>query len=170
MKYNLRGHPRSYKTTLVAKIILAHSFMDRFWWKFVWMLISWRHNLFMKLFINELKCHLYVMEKFCDIFTLRPSDLITTLTYVLMFKYCPCFLDYFRSKDLGNKTSCSLVPKPVNSLPPPQQHEICSKYGADICVKLVIFLLLPIYIFFYVCVAGSNFIFISSKFAFVWLC
>jgi hypothetical protein len=31
------------------------------------------------------------MEKFCDFFTLRPSDLITTLTYVLMDNFCPCF-------------------------------------------------------------------------------
>ena len=31
------------------------------------------------------------MEKFCDFFTLRPSDLITTLTYVLKDNFCPCF-------------------------------------------------------------------------------
>ena len=30
------------------------------------------------------KMHFYVMEKFTDFFTLRPSDLSTTLTYVLM--------------------------------------------------------------------------------------
>ena len=30
------------------------------------------------------------MKKFCDLFTLRPSDLITTLTYVLMDNFCPC--------------------------------------------------------------------------------
>ena len=29
------------------------------------------------------------MEKFCDLFT---SDLITTLTYVLMDNFCPCFV------------------------------------------------------------------------------
>ena len=40
--------------------------------------------------IYDLKCHFYVMEKFCDFFTLRPSDLITTLTYVLMDNFCPC--------------------------------------------------------------------------------
>ena len=33
-------------------------------------------------------------EKFCDIITLRPSNLITTLTYVLMDVLCPCFLKY----------------------------------------------------------------------------
>ena len=27
---------------------------------------------------------------FCDFFTLRPSDLITTLTYFLMDNICPC--------------------------------------------------------------------------------
>ena len=31
-----------------------------------------------------------VMEKFCDFSTLRPFDLITTLTYVLMYNFCPC--------------------------------------------------------------------------------
>ena len=31
---------------------------------------------------------LYVIEKFCDFFTLRPSDLITTLTYILMDNFC----------------------------------------------------------------------------------
>ena len=36
--------------------------------------------------------HFYVMEKFCDFFTLRSSDLNTTLTYVLMDYFCPCFL------------------------------------------------------------------------------
>ena len=30
------------------------------------------------------------MEKFCDIFTLRPSDLIT-IDLVLMDNFCPCF-------------------------------------------------------------------------------
>ena len=34
---------------------------------------------------------LYVIEKFCDFFTLRPSGLITTLTYILMDNFCPCF-------------------------------------------------------------------------------
>ena len=28
----------------------------------------------------------------CDFFTLRPSDLITTLTYVLIDNFCPCLL------------------------------------------------------------------------------
>ena len=27
-----------------------------------------------------------------DFFTLRPSDLIATLTYILMDIFCPCFL------------------------------------------------------------------------------
>ena len=39
----------------------------------------------------DLKCNFYVMEKFYDFFTLRPSDLITTLTYVFMDICCPCF-------------------------------------------------------------------------------
>ena len=36
--------------------------------------------------------HFYDMEKFCDFFTLRPSDLNITLTYVLMDNFCPCFI------------------------------------------------------------------------------
>ena len=40
---------------------------------------------------------LYVMEKFCDFFTIiRPSDLITTLTYVLMDNFCPCLITTLR--------------------------------------------------------------------------
>ena len=35
---------------------------------------------------------LYVMEKLCDFLTLRPSDIISTLTYVLMDNFCPCFV------------------------------------------------------------------------------
>ena len=38
------------------------------------------------------KCHYgEVMEKFFDFFTLKPSDLTTNLTYVLMDNFCPCF-------------------------------------------------------------------------------
>ena len=40
MKYGLKGNPRSYKTLFYAKSILAHSFMDRFWWIFVRMLMK----------------------------------------------------------------------------------------------------------------------------------
>ena len=39
-------------------------------------------------YIYDLKCNVYIMEKFCDLIT---SDLITTLTYVLMEYFCPCF-------------------------------------------------------------------------------
>ena len=53
--------------------------MDRFWSKVVWMLISWRHNFFIN-YIMPLLCYWKVLW----FFTFRPSDLITTLTYVLM--------------------------------------------------------------------------------------
>ena len=39
--------------------------------------------------------HFYIMEKFCDSFTLRPSDLNTTLTYVLMDKFVVFFFFAF---------------------------------------------------------------------------
>ena len=32
--------------------------------------------------IYDLKCHFYVIEKFRNFFILRPSNLITTLTYI----------------------------------------------------------------------------------------
>ena len=38
-----------------------------------------------------MKCHFYVMEKFCDFFILRPSDLFIKLTYVLIDNFCSCF-------------------------------------------------------------------------------
>ena len=31
-------------------------------------------------------------KSFVIFFTLRPSDLITTLTYVLVDNFCPCFI------------------------------------------------------------------------------
>ena len=41
--------------------------------------------------INDLKCHFYVMDKFHDCFTLRTSDLIATLTNVLMDNFMSFF-------------------------------------------------------------------------------
>ena len=38
--------------------------------------------------LNDLKCHFYVMEKFCDFFFTLLSDLITTLTYVFIDNFC----------------------------------------------------------------------------------
>ena len=43
------------------------------------------------------------MEKFCDFFSLRPTDLITTLTYVLMDNFCPCFSFTFFTFSLQEK-------------------------------------------------------------------
>ena len=65
MKYDLRGHPMSCKTTFMPK-----SFNS----------ILIYGPVLMKICMNKN----YVMEKFCDFFTLRPFDLIITLTYVLM--------------------------------------------------------------------------------------
>ena len=42
--------------------------------------------------IYDLKCQFYVIEKFCDFFTLTSSDLIKTLNNVLMDNFCPCLL------------------------------------------------------------------------------
>ena len=40
----------------------------------------------------DLKCHVYILEK---LFTLRPFDLVTSLTYVLMDNFCPCYHSAF---------------------------------------------------------------------------
>ena len=77
----IKGHIKV--RSLVCKIVLEHSFMVQFWWKIVWMLISWRHNIWPKM---SLLCYGEVLW----FFTLRPSHLITTLTYVLMDNFCPC--------------------------------------------------------------------------------
>ena len=66
---------RSYKVIKYhfhSKIILAHFF----------------HEI-----IYDLISHFCFMVKFCDFFTLRPSDLITSVTYDLMDIFCPCFLN-----------------------------------------------------------------------------
>ena len=36
------------------------------------------------------KMYFYFIEKFSDYFTLRPSNLNITLTYVIMDNFCPC--------------------------------------------------------------------------------
>ena len=55
------------------KIILTHSFIDQFWWKFILMLISsWRHNFLIKIYILP-KIFFYVMEKFCNFLTFWPK-------------------------------------------------------------------------------------------------
>ena len=63
---NIMKTQRSLKVILKFKnhlfTILSQLFMDLFWWKFV---------------LN-------------GVFTLRPSDPITTLSYVLMNNFCPC--------------------------------------------------------------------------------
>ena len=55
-----RHKSKVIKDYFYAKSILAHSFMDRFWWKFVWILLAWR-NLFS---LNcDLQYHFYVFFK-----------------------------------------------------------------------------------------------------------
>ena len=92
---NIRRHIFFIKWSMTSKVIqdhfyakikIAHSFMDQFWSKFVWMLISWRHN-FSYMTWNVM--HFNIIEKFFNIFT-KTSDLITTLTYFLMDNFCPC--------------------------------------------------------------------------------
>ena len=67
--------------------------------------------ILMKLFMNanimktqyNLKCSTFIME-FCIFLNVRLSDLITTLTYILMDNFCPCFRIRF-TLDIKKKTS-----------------------------------------------------------------
>ena len=49
-----------------------------------------RTHFFQKI-IYDWKCHFYIMEKVWDFITLRTSDIITILTFVVMDNFCPCF-------------------------------------------------------------------------------
>ena len=42
--------------------------------------------------------HFYIMEKYCVFFTLRPSDLITALTYVLMDNFLLVYYIFYRKR------------------------------------------------------------------------
>ena len=66
-----------------ANIILAHSFMDQF------SFFSENPKFFIKLHWPKMSPLCYV---FCFFFILRPSDLITTLTYVRIDNFCPCLI------------------------------------------------------------------------------
>ena len=68
--------------------------MDRFWWKFVWILISKRHNLSLNYIWHEMSLLCY--RKILRIFFTWPSELITTLTYILMDNCFPffCIIEY----------------------------------------------------------------------------
>ena len=61
MKYDLQGHPRSYKTTFIPKSFMC---IDIFWWKCVWMIISGRHNFFLNLYMTWIVILCY--GDFCD--------------------------------------------------------------------------------------------------------
>ena len=78
--------------------------------------------IFMKICINANimktqffhKCYYYVMEKCC---TSKPSDLTTTLTYVLMDNFCPCFIkDQQKARYFCNKVSIVIqIPIPFHA-------------------------------------------------------
>ena len=93
--------------------IPALSFKDQLSWKFEWIC-----NFFHKI-KYDLKCHFYVMEKFCDFLYLRSSDLITTLHDVRAYGcfnvrfmanyYLPLDDDYWiRIKEAVNNALCWL--------------------------------------------------------------
>ena len=69
MMHDLKGHPRSNETNICQN----HSRI--FVYGPILMKICMNANIMKRQFFH--KCHFHVMEKFCEFFTLRPSDLIT---------------------------------------------------------------------------------------------
>ena len=53
------------------------------------MLISYGHNFILYMTRNVILCY----GEFCVFFILIPSNLITTLTYILMDNFCPCIVN-----------------------------------------------------------------------------
>ena len=82
------------------------------------------------------------MDKFWDIFTLRPSDLITTLTYVLiMDKFFPYFFIFQHCQvNITYKTIRSLFKanfkSNVNDLQLNQKQNINKIFGVEINLDL----------------------------------
>ena len=50
------------------------------------------------------------MEKYCAFFTLGPSDLLTTFTYVLMDNFCSCFFVFHKNLlDFQENNFCNAI-------------------------------------------------------------
>ena len=88
----------SHKVKFVFKNPLFHrSFINLIKTKneSIWMLILWRY-IFDE--INyDIKGHFYALQMFCSLFTLRPSDLITTLTFVLNSQFLSLLEEIFKT-------------------------------------------------------------------------
>ena len=53
-------------------------------------------------FIAKVKGHFNVKERLRDFLALISSNLITTLTYILMDNFCPCLMAYSFNKNYLN--------------------------------------------------------------------
>jgi hypothetical protein len=86
MKYDLKGHPRSYKTTFMQN----HS--STFVYGPILMKICMNADIIKMQYMTWIVT--FCFGEVLWIFLLRPSDLITNLTYVLMDNFCPCFFHH----------------------------------------------------------------------------
>ena len=84
MKYDLKGHSRSYKTTFMPK---------SFWHIRLWTDFDMNVNVMKTQYMTWKVTFMFWRSFVFFYFTLRPSDLITTLTYVLKDNFCPCLVD-----------------------------------------------------------------------------
>ena len=88
---------RDCVTAIFITFFLRHSFTNRFWQKFLWMLTIWRYKfwIFLKIFRGNWRSPFYLEIHFFHaivifLFTSRSSDLTVTLTYVLIDNLCTC--------------------------------------------------------------------------------
>ena len=82
MKYDLIGHPRSSMNIFMPN--LSSTLVN---WPILMKICknaNIKNTQFFHKIIYDLKFHFMLWRRFVFFFTLRPSDLITTLTYVLM--------------------------------------------------------------------------------------
>ena len=92
IRYDLRGHLKISRFFFLQNIFCL---TPNLWNAFQ----EWQHYQDANFSLNEvLKYHFYVKEKFCNIFTIRPSDLITTYGKLLsLFCLWLDHLHYFLS-------------------------------------------------------------------------
>ena len=84
----IHGHIRpllcqNHSSTFISEPILIKIYMDA---------NIMKTPFFINLYIYGLKCHFMTWSIFAFFFTLRPSDLIATVNYVLMNNFCFIFI------------------------------------------------------------------------------
>ena len=128
--FDLKGHQRSQKVILwfflafrnyriSAKISLAHSFINRFWWKFIWMLTLWGCLFFCtylgnarnvwrttrKMILKDVcfSIHIAVIGEVMEFISVPLSPVSSLSLSLLLFLSPPLFLSASRGGGGGGK-------------------------------------------------------------------